>query len=65
MRKQIEMVELMKKKPKTLQEKLSDSHYQPSKAEMEKEYDMPQASMDSLRQAFFEPSDGAGRPKSD
>ena len=49
---------------KTISQKLSDSHYQPSKAEMEQEYDMQQASMDNLRRAFFEPSDGAGRPKS-
>ena len=52
------------KEQKPTSQKLSDSHYQPSKAEMEQEYDMPHASMDSLRRAFFEPSDGAGRPKS-
>ena len=52
------------KKDFTLTEKLSDSHYQPSKAEMEQEYDMPKASMDTLRQVFFDPSSGAGRPNS-
>ncbi len=49
---------------KTLTEKLADSHYQPSKAEMEQEYDMPRADMECLRGAFFRPSK-AGRPKPD
>ena len=31
---------------------------------MEQEYDMPKASMDKIKQAFFSPSEGAGRPKS-
>ena len=50
-------------KPISIIEKLLDSHYQPNKAEMEQEYDMPKASMDKIKQAFFSPSEGAGRPK--
>lgn len=33
--------------------KLPSSEYQPSKAEMEREYDMPKASKPTLRKAFF------------
>lgn len=40
---------------KTVKEKLSNSHYQPSKAEMEKEYDMPSLSKKQARKSFFEP----------
>jgi len=40
---------------KTIKEKLADSHYQPSKAEMEKEYDMPKLSKEQARKSFFEP----------
>ena len=40
---------------KTLQEKLFDSHYQPSKAELEEEVDMPELSEDEVRQFFFSP----------
>ena len=32
-----------------------DSSYQPSKAEMEEEFDMPGADMETLRRAFFKP----------
>ena len=49
---------------KTLPEKLADSHYQPNKAEMEQEYDMPGADMKDLRGAFFNPPK-AGRSKPD
>ena len=52
----------MTNKPGTLKEKLADSHYQPTKAEMETEYNMPSADMDDLREAFFNPLQ-AGRPK--
>ena len=31
------------------------SDYQPSRAEMEEEYDMPGADMEALREAFFKP----------
>ena len=31
------------------------SDYQPSKAELEEEYDMPGADMETLREAFFKP----------
>ncbi len=46
----------LKPKDRTLSEKLADSHYQPSKAEMEQEYDMPGAEMKDLRNAFFKAS---------
>lgn len=36
---------------------LPASEYQPSKAEMEKEYDMPKASKKDVREAFFRPFD--------
>ena len=49
---------------KTLSEKLADSHYQPSKAEMEQEYDMPGADIKCRRGAFFSPSE-AEKPKPD
>ncbi len=52
----------MTNKPKTLKEKLADSHFQPTKAEMETEYDMPGADMEDLGGAFFNPLK-AGRPK--
>lgn len=39
---------------KTVKQKLSNSHYQPSKAEMEKEYDMPKLSKEQARRSFFE-----------
>ena len=53
---------MTKPKDKILSEKLADSHYQPSKAEMEQEYDMPGAEMKDLRGALFNPPQ-AGRPK--
>lgn len=34
---------------------LPDKDYQPRKAEMEREYDMPGASLDTIRSAFFRP----------
>ena len=34
---------------------LPDQDYQPSKAEREKEYDMPGASQKTIRRAFFRP----------
>lgn len=37
--------------------KLPSSEFQPSKAEMEKEYDMPKASKRTLGKAFFRPFD--------
>jgi len=40
---------------KTIKENLANSHYQPSKAEMEKEYDMPNLSKEQARKSFFEP----------
>ena len=40
------------------------SHYQPSKAEMEQEYDMPGADIKCRRGAFFSPSE-AEKPKPD
>lgn len=33
----------------------SRKDYQPSKAEMEKEFDMPEADMETVRKAFFQP----------
>ncbi|MCY3628342.1 MAG: hypothetical protein OXG88_12000 [Gammaproteobacteria bacterium] len=35
--------------------KLPPQDYQPSKAEMEKEYDMPGAKIGEVRKAFFSP----------
>lgn len=40
---------------KTIKDRLANSHYQPSKAEMEKEYDMPSLSKKQARKSFFEP----------
>lgn len=40
---------------KTIKPKLTNSHYQPSKAEIEKKYDMPNLSKDQARKAFFKP----------
>ena len=34
---------------------LPSRDYQPSKAELEEEHDMPKAKMSTLRQAFFRP----------
>ena len=34
---------------------LPDQDYQPPKAELEKEYDMPGASLKTIRRAFFRP----------
>jgi len=51
-------------KDKTLTEKLADSHYQPTKAELEQEYDMPGMSEKEVRKAFFNPV-APGRPKLD
>lgn len=34
---------------------IKPSEYQPSKAELEEEYDMPGADMETLRKAFFKP----------
>lgn len=39
--------------PRTI--KLPGNDYQPRKAEMEREYDMPGADMETLRSAFFRP----------
>ena len=52
------------KKPKTTTEKLANSHYQPTMAEMEREYDMPEMSEQDVRKAFFNPT-APGRPKPD
>ena len=40
---------------------LAPSDYQPSKAEMEEEIDMPEASLDEVRRAFFRPVAGRRR----
>ena len=40
-------------KPRTIT--LPDQNYQPPKAEREKEHDMPAASMETVRRAFFRP----------
>ena len=55
---------MSKSKEKTLSEKLADSHYQPTKAEKDREYDMPGADMSDLRDMFFNPPQ-AGRPNPD
>lgn len=39
--------------PRTLT--LPDKDFQPSKADMEREYDMPGASLKAIRSAFFRP----------
>ena len=42
----------------------SRKDYQPSKAEMEKEFDMPEADIETVRKTFFQPpvkSSGAER----
>ena len=51
-------------KPKTTTEKLANSHYQPTKAEMEWEFDMPEMAEEDIRKAFFNPT-VPGRPKQD
>ena len=51
------------KKPKTLTEKLADSHYQPTRAEMKQEYDMPGATSAQIQKAVFNPVEGPGRVK--
>ena len=48
------------KLPKRRTIPLPEQTYQPSKAEIEKEYDMPRASLGTVRSAFFRP---IGRPK--
>jgi len=53
---------MKKSSAKTVSEKLTDSHYQPTKAEMKTEYDMPGADMEDLQGAFFNPQQ-ADRPK--
>lgn len=40
---------------------VKSSDYQPSKAELEEEYDMPGADMETLREAFFKPLKTGGR----
>jgi len=45
----------MTKRPKPRTIELASADYQPSKAEMEKEYDMPGASREEIRGAFFSP----------
>lgn len=40
---------------KSIKQKLANSHYQPSKAELKKEYDMPNLSKEQARRAFFKP----------
>ena len=44
-----------KPKPKETVITLPPKEYQPSKAELEKEYDMPGLSLEKLRQTFFRP----------
>ena len=51
-------------KPKTTTEKLANSHYQPTKAEMEWEFDMPEMAEEDIRKAFFNPT-VPGIPKQD
>ena len=51
-------------KPETTYEKLANSHYQPTRIEMEREYDMPEMSEQDLRKTFFDPT-APGRPKPD
>lgn len=46
-----ERQKLLKRRTVTLPEQT----YQPSKAEQEKEYDMPGASLETVRSAFFRP----------
>lgn len=43
------------KKQKPLEEKVKPPTYQPSASELHEEYDMPGASMETLRKAFFKP----------
>ena len=51
----------MAKDKKTTQQKPKEitlpsrKDYQPSKAEMEKEFDMPEADIETVRKAFFQP----------
>lgn len=44
---------MTKRKPKIL--KLKRRDYQPSKAELEEEFDMPKAKIGQARKAFFQP----------
>ena len=53
--KQAHKYEKMSDTKKTIKTKLSNSHYQPPKAELEKEYDMPKLSKEQARRAFFKP----------
>jgi len=41
--------------PKPMELVLKPSSYQPSKAEMEEEFDMPGLSLNEIRAAFFRP----------
>lgn len=41
--------------PEKPEARIKPRDYQPSKAELEEEYDMPGASMEMLREAFFKP----------
>ncbi|MYI68243.1 MAG: hypothetical protein F4103_05660 [Boseongicola sp. SB0673_bin_14] len=41
--------------PKPVTITLPDNTFQPRNADMEREYDMPGASMELIRQAFFRP----------
>ena len=41
--------------PENSEVRVKPSDYQPSRAELEEEYDMPGASMETLREAFFKP----------
>ncbi len=45
-----------KQKPIEIKDKLADSHYQPSKAELEQEYDMPALSDEQVMAFFFNPA---------
>jgi len=44
---------MTRRNKKKLREKLADSRYQPTKAELETEYDMPGAKMEDIRDAIF------------
>ena len=41
--------------PKPVTITLPDNKFQPRKADMEREYDMPGASLEQIRRAFFRP----------
>lgn len=52
-----------RKLPKARTITLPDQDYQPPKAEHEKEYDMPGASLKTVRSAFFRPINVRRKPR--